>query len=153
REGVSESVFLTRQGPASAPAYFRLVTNGISMSATTMKARRYMRLFVYLPMLLHEKPLRRVLVVGYGLGVTAGAATEPTAFESIHVAEISRAVVPVRDLVYPPDRHPLHDPRVQLHVEGGRYFLQTTGDSFDLITGEPPPPLTPGAVNIYTREY
>src|SRR5439155_11444519 len=24
---------------------------------------------------------------------------------------------------------------------------------FDLITGEPPPPRTPGAVNIYTREY
>jgi spermidine synthase len=24
---------------------------------------------------------------------------------------------------------------------------------YDLITGEPPPPLTPGAVNIYTREF
>ena len=24
---------------------------------------------------------------------------------------------------------------------------------YDLITGEPPPPRTPGAVNIYTREY
>jgi hypothetical protein len=51
------------------------------------------------------------------------------------------------------DRHPLHDPRVRLHIEDGRYFLQTTGQRFDLITGEPPPPRTPGAVNIYTREY
>ena len=25
--------------------------------------------------------------------------------------------------------------------------------AFDVITGEPPPPRTPGAVNIYTREY
>jgi hypothetical protein len=44
-------------------------------------------------------------------------------------------------------------PRVRLHIEDGRNFLQATGERFDLITGEPPPPRTPGAVNIYTREY
>jgi spermidine synthase len=40
-----------------------------------------------------------------------------------------------------------------VHFEDGRFFLATTSDRFDLITGEPPPPRTPGAVNIYTREY
>ena len=49
--------------------------------------------------------------------------------------------------------HPLHDPRVRLHLEDGRFFLASADTKFDLITGEPPPPRTPGAVNIYTREY
>ena len=40
-----------------------------------------------------------------------------------------------------------------MHIEDGRQFLQATPRRFDLITGEPPPPRTPGAVNIYTREY
>lgn len=153
REGSSETIFLMRHAWEGEPTYYRLVTNGISMSATTAKAKRYMRYFVYLPMLLHEAPLRRVLVICYGAGVTVGAINDVTAVESIDVAEISRDVIAMSDVIYPAKEHPLRDPRVRLHVEDGRYFLQTTAARFDLITGEPPPPLTPGAVNIYTREH
>jgi spermidine synthase len=88
-------------------------------------------------MLLHEAPLRRVLVVGYGVGVTAGAVRDIQSVESIEVAEISRDIVAMSGLIHPPDDDPLHDPRVRLHVEDGRYFLQATVGSFDLITGEP----------------
>jgi hypothetical protein len=57
-------------------------------------------------------------------------------------------------LVYPdPGDHPLSDPRVSVHVEDGRYFLQATTRRFDLITGEPPPPKYAGIVNLYTKEY
>jgi spermidine synthase len=91
--------------------------------------------------------------VCYGVGVTASAATDVPSIESIDIVELSRDVVAVSDLVYPPERHPLHDRRVRLHVGDGRYFLGTTNDRFDLITGEPPPPRTPGSVSIYTREY
>jgi len=42
---------------------------------------------------------------------------------------------------------------MRVRLEDGRYFLQTSTNRYDLITGEPPPPRTPGAVNIYTREY
>jgi spermidine synthase len=51
-------------------------------------------------------------------------------------------------------RSPLDDPRVQLHVEDGRHFLAGhTDTAYDLITGEPPPPIIAGVVNLYTREY
>jgi spermidine synthase len=123
------------------------------MSGTAISAQRYMRDFVYLPMLLHKGPLRRVLVVCYGVGVTAGAATDLRSVESIDIVELSRDIVAMSDFIYPADRHPLHDPRVHLHLEDGRFFLAATTDRFDLITGEPPPPRTPGAVNIYTRDY
>ncbi len=152
REGPSETIFLMQQKWMEEPVYTRLVTNGFSMSGTAVSAMRYMRYFVYWPMVLHRGPVKHVLVVCYGVGVTAGAALDLPSVESIDVAEISPDVVAMSDVIYP-SKHPLHDPRVHLHLEDGRQFLQTTSKRFDLITGEPPPPRTPGAVNIYTREY
>jgi spermidine synthase len=153
REGPSETIFLMRQTWMDEPVYHRLVTNGFSMSGTALSALRYMRYFVYWPMALHRGPIERVLVVCYGVGVTTGAALDLPSARSIDVAEISRDVVAVSDDIYQPPEHPLRDPRVRMHIEDGRQFLQTTAERFDLITGEPPPPRTPGAVNIYTREY
>jgi hypothetical protein len=123
------------------------------MSGTALQGQRYMRAFAYYPMLLHDGPLRRALVVCYGVGVTVGAVTHIPTVEAIDVAEISRDVVSMSEAIYPAGPRPLDDPRVHLHVEDGRFFLQTTENRYDLITGEPPPPRTPGTVNIYTREY
>jgi spermidine synthase len=153
REGPNETILLMQQTWLGKPVYHRLVTNGFSMSGTAVPALRYMRDFVYLPMLVRGSPLRRVLVVCYGVGVTAAAATDVDSVESIDVVEISRDVVKMSDRIYTPDRHPLYDRRVRVHIEDGRFFLATTDERFDLITGEPPPPRTPGAVNIYTTEY
>jgi spermidine synthase len=135
------------------PLSHRLVTNSFSMSGTQLTAKRYMRYFAYWPMLLHQAPLRRVLVVCYGVGVTAGAVTDMKSVESIDIVEISRDVMAMSDVIYQREEAPLRDKRVRLHVEDGRNFLQTTTARFDLITGEPPPPLTPGTVSLYTREY
>jgi hypothetical protein len=133
--------------------YNRLVTNGFSMTGTAVPGMRYMRYFAYWPMLLHNGPIRHALVVCYGVGVTAGAVLDLPSLETLDIAEISPDIVAMSDVIYAADRHPLRDPRVTLHVEDGRYFLASSKEKFDLITGEPPPPRTPGAVNIYTREY
>lgn len=153
REGPTETIFLMEQSWLGRPIYDRLVTNGYSMSGTHLTGSRYMRSFVYWPMLLHQAPLRRVLVVCYGVGVTAGAAADLQSVQSIDVVETSRDIVAMSDVIYASGRHPLHDPRVRLHLEDGRQFLRVSDERFDLITGEPPPPLTPGTVNLYTREY
>ena len=153
REGTTETIFLMEQSWLQRPVYHRLVTNGFSMSGTHLSGSRYMRSFVYLPMVLHEQPLRRVLVICYGVGVTVGAVTDIDSVESIDVVEVSPDIVAMSDRIYPPDQRPLADRRIKLHIEDGRQFLRVTDQQFDLITGEPPPPLTPGTVNLYTREY
>jgi hypothetical protein len=153
REGPSETVVLMQTNWLGAPLYHRLVTNGFSMSGTNLIGKRYMRYFVYWPMLLHQAPLKRVLVACYGVGTTTAAAASLESVDSIDVVEVSSDVVAMSDFIYAPSDHPLHDPRVRLHLEDARYFLQSTSDRFDLITGEPPPPLTPGTVSLYTREY
>jgi predicted membrane-bound spermidine synthase len=153
REGLSETIFLMQQKWLGQGVYDRLVTNGFSMTGTAVLGMRYMRYFAYWPMIFHTGPIQRALVICYGVGVTAGAVAHIPSVESIDIAEISPDIVAMSDLIYAHGDHPLRDPRVRLHVEDGRYFLQHTGERFDLITGEPPPPRTPGAVNIYTREY
>lgn len=151
-EGPSETIFLMQQRWLDEPVYTRLVTNGFSMSGTSVPALRYMRYFAYWPAALHRGPLRRVLLVCFGVGVTAGAVLDVPSVETLDIAEISQDVIATSGLIHPTE-HPLTDPRVRLHVEDGRQFLERTAERFDLITGEPPPPRTPGAVNIYTREY
>ena len=153
REGRTETILLMEQSWMDLPVYQRLVTDGFSMSGTHLTGKRYMRLFVYWPMLLHAAPLKKVLVLCYGVGTTVQAATELDSVESIDVAEISHDVIGMSDVIYRGGSNPLHDPRVRLHVEDGRQFLGVSDRKYDLITGEPPPPLTPGAVNIYTREF
>ena len=153
REGPSETIFLMQQRWLGSPVYHRLVTNGFSMSGTTVTAMRYMRYFAYLPMFLHETPIHNALVVCYGLGVTARAVLDIPSIESVDIAEISGDVVRMSDRVYSASDHPLRDPRAHLTLEDGRFFLETSRRQYDLITGEPPPPRTPGAVNIYTREF
>lgn len=153
REGPSNTVFLMQQSWLGKPIYDRMITDGFSMSGTSVQGMRYMRAFAYWPLLLHQAPPKHALVVCYGVGATAQAVDDIGSLDTIDVVEISRDVVAMSDVIYAGGPAPLADPRVRLHIEDGRSFLQVTPERFDLITGEPPPPRTPGTVNIYTREY
>ena len=154
REGVTGTVvYLDRQAFGGRHLSHRLITNGYSMSATSTRNRRYMQLYVYWPVALHPG-LRDAVLISYGVGSTAKALAQTTELEHIDVVDISRTILDANEVVYPdPRSHPLNDPRVTVHVEDGRYFLETTDRRFDLITGEPPPPRMAGVVNLYTREY
>jgi predicted membrane-bound spermidine synthase len=153
REGSNEIIFYLRADRFGRPYYHRLVTNGHSMSASFTPAQRYMKLFVHLPVALHPRP-RRALLICYGVGMTAKALANTASLERIDVVDISRDVIELSEIVYPsPADHPLRDPRVRVTIEDGRFFLQTTEERYDLITSEPPPPKGRGVVNLYSREY
>jgi predicted membrane-bound spermidine synthase len=153
REGLSETAFLLRRDVLGRPFSFRLLTNATSMSSTDYPARRYMGLFVWLPVALHRGP-RSALLICYGLGNTARTLTATTALARIDVVDVSPDVLAMSRLVWPdPGDDPLRDPRVRVHVEDGRFFLAAGAERYDLITGEPPPPKNAGIVNLYSREY
>ena len=43
------------------------------------------------------------------------------------MVDVSRDILEMSDVVHPdPRRHPLRDPRVAVHVEDARFFLQHT---------------------------
>ena len=153
REGLTETVIYFRREMMARPVSYAMLTNSFSMSATGYGARRYMKLYVYWPMAVHPD-LKRALLIGYGVGNTAKAMTDSTSLETIDVVDLSRDILEMGRVVYPAETdQPLNDPRVRVHIEDGRYLLQTTDRRFDLITGEPPPPGIAGVENLYTREY
>jgi len=153
REGLGETIVYLRKKAFGETVAHRMLTNSHSMSSTVTRDARYMRLFVYWPVALHPDP-KSALLISYGVGVTAKAITDTAAFEEIDFVDISSDVFDMNRHVYPDAaQHPVNDPRVKVHVEDGRYFLQTTDKHFDIITGEPPPPKLAGVVSLYTTEY
>ncbi|HTN43350.1 MAG TPA: spermidine synthase [Nitrospiria bacterium] len=153
REGLTQTIIYFERTLWDKPLAYRLLTNSYSMSANDYKDRRYMDLFVNWPMAVHPH-IKRALLICFGVGNTAKALTDSRGVETIDVVDISRDVLEMSDVVYPNGAdNPLHDPRVRVHIEDGRYFLQTTDQRFDLITGEPPPTNVAGVVNLYSREY
>jgi spermidine synthase len=153
REGLTETISIVEYRWAEHAVAHQLVTDGFSMSSSAYNARRYMKLFVYFPIALRPDP-KAALLICYGVGQTAKALTDTASLERIDVVDISRDILELGRFAFPdPGTFPLDDPRVSVHIEDGRFYLQTTSRHYDLITGEPPPPQVAGVVNLYSKEY
>jgi spermidine synthase len=152
REGITETSAYLCDDLWGRPVAYRLLTNSFSMAGTGYNIDRYTRLFAYWPVALRPRP-RSGLLISYGVGSTATALVGVPSFETIDVVDISRDVLDLALRVFPPEGHPLRDPRVRIHIEDGRQFLLLGSGGFDLITAEPPPPRHAGIVNLYSREY
>lgn len=135
------------------PISHRLVTNSYSMSSTDFYSKRYMKLFVYLPYMLHPN-IEKVLQISYGVGNTAEAVVSLDSVRQFDVVDISADILELSSIIHATTGvFPLQDERTTSHVEDGRFYLQTREESYDLITGEPPPPKNAGIANLYTEEY
>jgi len=152
REGVNQTTTLLRSDWQGETVSHRLVTNGHSMSATALADRRYMKMFVHWAVAVRPNA-QRALLISHGLGSTAKALTDTRSLRRIDVVDISPEILALAETIFLATENPLRDPRVRVHVEDGRFYLQTTGEVYDLITGEPPPPKAAGIVNLYSREY
>jgi spermidine synthase len=152
-EGTADTVQLLRRDLFGEPYYYRLVTNAYSMSATLPRSQRYMRLFAYLPLALRPEA-ENALLICYGVGVTADAFTRDRHLKHLDVVDISKEVFDLASSYSGPGySNPLRDPRVTTFVQDGRFFLQASPESYDIITGEPPPVKVVGTVNLYTQQF
>ena len=152
-EGTADTFQLLRRDLYGQPYSYRLVTNSYSMSATLPRSQRYMRLFAYLPTVLRPES-ENALLVGYGVGVTADAFKRNARLKHLDIVDISKEVFDLADFYTGPGySNPLRDPRVTTFVQDGRFFLQACPTRYDIITGEPPPLKTAGAVNLYTQQF
>jgi spermidine synthase len=111
----------------------------------------YMPMMTHIPMLLHPDP-RRVLVICFGTGSTAGAGLLHPG-TSVKAVDVNRTVFGFASHFVAVNHGVARDPRARLVVDDGRNFLLTTGERFDVITSEPMPPHHAGVVNLYSKEY
>ena len=152
-EGTSNTLQLLRRDLFGEPYYYRLLTNAFSMSSTTPRNQRYMRLFAYLPLALRPDA-KDVLLICYGCGVTADALLHGSNVKRLDIVDISKEVFALADFYSGINySNPLRDPRVHAVVQDGRFFLQASPQHYDIISGEPPPPKAAGSVNLYTEEF
>lgn len=149
REGREQIMVVT--GSEEGPA--RLWTSGHPMTSTTPHAQRYMRLLAHLPLLTGPEP-ERVLVIAFGAGNTAHAASLHPSVTRLEVVDRSRGVLELAHWFRHANRDVLSDPRVAVFVDDGRHHLLTHGDArYDLIVLEPPPLAAAGVSALYAREF
>ena len=134
------------------PTAKKLITNGISMSASNVIATRYMKLLAHVPILLSDNP-ENVLVVCFGTGQTTGAAGIHPGVGKVDSVELSSSVINAAPLFIAENHDAVHNPKVNIVLQDGRNFLLTTQKKYGVITGEPPPPRTAFTVNLYTQDF
>ena len=105
----------------------------------------------HLPMLLHRDP-QRVLVIGMGSGITAGAVLHHPV-ERLDIVEIERAVLEASHFFAPIHGGVLQDHRVRAIVADGRNFLLTTPERYDVIVSEPSNPWIGGLASLFSVEF
>ena len=109
------------------------------------------RLLAHVPLLLHAAP-KRVCVIGYGSGVTAGSAlTHP--IERLEAVEISPGVVEASTFFEKENGNALADERLHLFVTDARNHLLLTDGTYDVIISEPSNPWMAGVSQLFTVDF
>ena len=154
-EGVTELIAVTK-GPSGGRV---LVTDGHPMSSSELMSQRYMRAMAHLPLLAMERP-ERVLVLCFGVGNTAHAATLHPTVQRVEIVDLSRHVLEHADYFVDANNDVLTDPQVAVYVNDGRHHLLMGGGGgrdaavpYDLITLEPPPIVHAGVAALYSTEF
>jgi spermidine synthase len=114
---------------------------------------RLQRMLGHLTTLIPENP-KKVLVIGCGAGVTAGAVSIEPRLERQVIAEIEPLVPRVVSEYFSEHNFAVvQNPKVTVHIDDARHYLLTTDEKFDAITSDPLDPWVKGAAMLYTREF
>lgn len=145
RDGRSGTVSVNRAGP-----HLFLRVNG-KMDAGTAVDMPTQLMSGHLPVLLHRQPAR-VLVIGMGSGITAGAVLRHPV-ERLDIVEIEPAVLEASRFFAEIHGDVLRDPRVRAIVADGRNYLATTSEQYDVIISEPSNPWLGGLASLFSVEF
>jgi spermidine synthase len=114
---------------------------------------RLQRMLGHLTTLIPPSP-KKVVVIGCGAGVTAGAVSIDPAVEQETIAEIEPLVPRVVSTYFSEYNFDVvRNPKVRVHIDDARNFLQTTAETFDAVTSDPLDPWVKGAAMLYTKEF
>ena len=148
-EGWNASVAVTRL-PGGILNYHNA---GKVQASSEPQDMRLQRMLGHMTTLIPKNP-KRVLVIGCGAGVTAGAASIDPMVESLTIAEIEPLVPRVVSTYFAEHNfNVVKNPKTTVHLDDARHYLQTTGEKFDAITSDPLDPWVKGAAMLYTREF
>ena len=120
------------------------------VATSEFESAAYMEWMGRLPMLLHEKP-ERALVICFGTGQTAHAVRDEGPLR-LDVVDVSSAVLKMAPY-FTSNHSVLDDPRTHGVVMDGRAWIRRTGISYDIVTLEPMPPFFAGVNALYSQRF
>jgi spermidine synthase len=148
-EGVTASVAVTRT-PTGVLNYHNA---GKVQASSEPQDMRLQRMLGHITTLVPKTPTK-VLVIGCGAGVTAGAVSIDPLVKAQIIAEIEPLVPRVVSTHFAAHNFDVvRNPKVTVHLDDARHYLLTTDEKFDAITSDPLDPWVKGAATLYTREF
>jgi spermidine synthase len=144
RDGLNSTISVARTDD-----YLALRTNGKVDASNHDKITQL--LLGHLGALAHAP--RRVLLIGFGSGMTASALARYSEIERLDIVEIEPAVIAAAPLLVSLNHNVLQDPRVHMTLDDARNFLFTTRERYDLIISEPSNPWIAGVATLFTSEF
>jgi spermidine synthase len=97
---------------------------------------------------------KRVVVIGCGAGVTAGAVSIDPVLEKETIAEIEPLVPRVVSEYFGEHNfNVVKNPKVEVRIDDARHYILTSKEKFDAVTSDPLDPWVKGAAMLYTREF
>ena len=148
-EGVTASVAVSRT-PSGVLNYHNA---GKVQASSEPQDMRLQRMLGHITTLVPATPTK-VLVIGCGAGVTAGAVSIDPMVKDQTIAEIEPLVPRVVSTHFAEHNFDVvRNPKVTVHLDDARHYLLTTDEKFDAITSDPLDPWVKGAATLYTREF
>jgi spermidine synthase len=148
-EGVTASVAVSRT-PSGVLNYHNA---GKVQASSEPQDMRLQRMLGHITTLVPKTPTK-VLVIGCGAGVTAGAVSIDPMVKDQTIAEIEPLVPQVVSTHFAEHNfNVVANPKVKVHLDDARHYLLTTNEKFDAITSDPLDPWVKGAATLYTREF
>jgi spermidine synthase len=148
-EGITASVAVSRT-PTGVLNYHNA---GKVQASSEPQDMRLQRMLGHITTLVPANP-SKVLVIGCGAGVTAGAVSIDPMVKDQTIAEIE-PLVPQAVSKYFAEHNfsVVTNPKVKVHLDDARHYLLTTDEKFDAVTSDPLDPWVKGAATLYTREF
>lgn len=131
--------------------YVGLRTNG-KVDASNKADMTTQLMIGFLPFLYHSNP-KNAMIVGYGSGVTVGAATTFREVDSIDCLEIEPAVVGAGPVFNSINRRSYENPKVHIMYDDARNYMNVTRKQYDVIISEPSNPWIAGVASLFTSEF
>jgi spermidine synthase len=147
-EGLDSSLVITEQAGQRI-----IYVNGSTEASNAPDDMRLERMAGHLPALIHGEP-EEVLIVGFGAGVSAGSFVTYPKVKKIVIAELESLIPPASADFFSRENYGVfRDARTQVVHDDGRHYLQTTKETFDVITSDPVHLYVKGTSALYSKEY
>ncbi len=148
-EGMMASVAVSRM-PNGVLNYHNA---GKIQASSQPQDMRLQRMLGHLTTLVH-KDAKRVIVIGCGAGVTAGAVSIDPIVNNETIVEIEPLVPRVVSTYFGEHNfNVVGNPKVHVQIDDGRHYVATSREKFDALTSDPLDPWVKGAAMLYTREF